>query len=139
MKVGDMKVGDMKVGARAAIARTYSAADLAAFAALCGHDGPLDAVPEPLLAALFSYLLGVKLPGPGTNYLKQELAFHAPAPLGEALTATVAITRLRPEKHLCDLATSLSGADGRILASGRALVLVKDVAPRFGAGPIEAA
>jgi acyl dehydratase len=90
-------------------------------------------VPEPLLAALFSYLLGVKLPGPGTNYLKQELAFAGAAPVGETLTATVTITRLRPEKHLCDLSTTLTAADGRTLASGRALVLVKDVA-----GPIEA-
>jgi acyl dehydratase len=123
----------MKVGDSATIARTYATADLAAFAALCGHSGALAAVPEPLLAALFSYLLGVELPGRGANYLKQELAFHAPAPLGERLTATVAITRLRPEKHLCDLATTLTGADGRILAAGRALVLVKDVAK-----PIEA-
>ena len=123
----------MKVGDSASVVRTYAPADLAAFAALCGHDGPLDAVPEPLLAALFSYLLGVTLPGPGTNYLKQELTFAAPAPLGEALTATVAITRLRPEKHLCDLATTVTGADGRTLVTGRALVLVKDVAK-----PIEA-
>jgi acyl dehydratase len=117
----------MKVGDSAAIARTYTAADLADFAALCGHTAPLAAVPEPLLAALFSYLLGVRLPGPGTNYLKQELTFHAAAPLGQALTATVTITRLRPEKHLCDLATGLTDAAGRTLVSGRALVLVKDV------------
>jgi len=123
----------MKVGDAASVVRTYAPADLAAFAALCGHDGPLDAVPEPLLAALFSYLLGVTLPGPGTNYLKQELTFLAPAPLGEVLTATVAITRLRPEKHLCDLATTVTSADGRTLVTGRALVLVKDVAK-----PIEA-
>jgi 3-hydroxybutyryl-CoA dehydratase len=123
----------MKVGDTASVVRTYTPADLAAFAALCGDDGPLDAVPEPLLAALFSYLLGVTLPGPGTNYLKQELTFAAPAPLGEVLTATVAITRLRPEKHLCDLATTVTAADGRTLVTGRALVLVKDVAK-----PIEA-
>lgn len=123
----------MKVGDSAAAARTYSPADLAAFAALCRHDVPLESVPEPLLAALFSYLLGVVLPGPGTNYLKQELSFLAPAPLGEQLTATVTITRLRPEKHLCDLATTLTGADDRVLATGRALVLVKDVAKPIGA------
>ena len=118
----------MKVGDSAAVARTYTSADLADFATLCGHAGALATVPEPLLAALLSYLLGVELPGRGTNYLKQEIAFHTPAPLGEPLTATVTITRLRPEKHLCDLATTLTGADGRTLASGRALVLVKDVA-----------
>ncbi len=124
----------MKVGDRAAVTRAYSRADIAHFAALASVPADtIGAVPEPLLGALFSYLLGVKLPGPGTNYLKQELRFHAPAPLGETLTATVAITRLRADKHLCDLATSITTADGATVASGRALVLVKDVAR-----PIEA-
>ncbi|MBL8838223.1 MAG: phosphate acetyltransferase [Alphaproteobacteria bacterium] len=124
----------MRVGDSAAVTRTYSRADIARFAALAGVAADtIDAVPEPLLGALFSYLLGVELPGPGTNYLKQELRFHAPAPLGEALTATVAITRLRPDKNLCDLATSVTTSAGAIVASGRALVLVKDVAR-----PIEA-
>jgi acyl dehydratase len=84
-------------------------------------------VPEPLIGALFSYLLGVELPGFGTNYLKQELEFVTPAPLGTELVARVEITRLRPEKHLVDLATTCETADGVTIARGRALVLVKDV------------
>jgi len=42
-------------------------------------------------------------------------------------TATVEITRLRPEKHLADLATTCTTADGAVICRGRALVLVKDV------------
>lgn len=118
----------MKTGDSASITRRYGRADIDAFHTLSGtRPETIHAVPEPLLAALFSYLLGVELPGSGTNYLKQELAFAAPVPLDEKVTATVAITRLRPDKHLCDLATTLTGADGRLLATGRALVLVKDV------------
>lgn len=120
---------DLKVGAAASVTRTYSRADIDAFAALAGvAPGAQRSVPEPLVGALFSYLLGVKLPGRGTNYLKQEIAFAGAVPAGEALTATVTATRLRPDKHLCDLATELTSADGRRLATGRALVLVKDVA-----------
>ncbi len=89
-------------------------------------------MPEPLIAALFSYLLGVKLPGFGTNYLKQELEFLAPAPLGAELVASVEITRLRPEKDLVDLATICTTADGEPIAKGRALVLVKDVGKDVG-------
>lgn len=118
----------MRVGDRASVTRAYSRADLLAFATLAGLDGDrIAAVPEPLVGALFSYLLGVRVPGRGTNYLKQEIAFPDPIPLGEPLTATVTVTRLRPDKHLCDLSTVLTGADGRTLATGRALVLVKDV------------
>lgn len=118
----------MKLGDTATVSRVYTPEDIAAFAKLAGTSAAPRTVPEPLLAALFSYLLGVELPGSGTNYLKQELRFLEPAPLGEPLTATVTITRLRPDKHLCDLATTLTSAAGRILATGRALVLVKDVA-----------
>lgn len=116
----------MRLGDFAETVRSYSDADMETFAALSG--GPLpDHVPEPLIAALFSYLLGVDLPGFGTNYLKQSLTFHAPAPLGQPLTARVEITRLRPEKDLVDLATTCRAADGSLICEGRALVLARDV------------
>lgn len=119
----------MRVGQVADVTRSYSAADLADFAALAGAGGGGEnRVPEPLIAALFSYLLGVKLPGAGTNYLKQELAFPAPAPLDTLLTARVEITRLRPEKHLVDLWATCRLPDGTVVCEGRALVKAKDVA-----------
>ncbi|MCA0320820.1 MAG: phosphate acetyltransferase [Proteobacteria bacterium] len=118
----------MKVGDSASLTRRYTSEDIAAFASLAGvAPETIRDVPEPLIGALFSYLLGVELPGSGTNYLKQELTFAVPVPLDASVTANVAITRLRPDKHLCDLATTLTDADGRTLATGRALVLVKDV------------
>ena len=117
----------MMVGDRAASERRFTAEDLRGFAALTGGVGEPDVVPEPLLAALISFLLGVRLPGPGTNYLKQELHFLRPAPLVETFTAEVLVTRLRPEKHLCDLATRVCGSNGAVYAEGRALVLIKDV------------
>ena len=116
----------MKPGDFAETTRSYAPADMADFAALAGGALP-DHVPEPLIAALFSYLLGVDLPGFGTNYLKQSLTFHAPAPLGQPLTARVEITRLRPEKDLVDLATTCRLADGTLICDGRALVLARDV------------
>lgn len=115
----------MEIGQSAQTCRTYLAADLAEYDALTAGRSP-DAVPEPLLAALFSYLLGVKLPGPGTNYLKQELAFPAPAPLGAEITASVAVTRLRPEKRIVDLWAEARLADGTVVAEGRSLVKYAD-------------
>lgn len=116
----------MQVGQAVETTRIYTQADLADFAVLAGGAAG-DHVPEPLIGALFSYLLGVHLPGFGTNYLKQELDFRAPAPLGQALTARVEITRLRPEKHLVDLRTTVTDAAGTLLCDGRALVLARDV------------
>jgi acyl dehydratase len=113
----------MRIGDSAKVERTFRAADAAEFAQLAGAGAATsDRVPEPLIAALFSYLLGVELPGPGTNYLKQEMAFLAEARWGETLTASVEVTRLRPEKRLVNLAT-LCRQNDTVICRGRALVL----------------
>ena len=117
----------MKVGDRVEVSRTFSALDQRDYVELSGHAVSGDCVPEPLIGALFSYLLGVKLPGMGTMYLKQESKFLRNAMLGECLTAEVEITGLRPEKKLADLSTICRCADGERIASGRALVYIADV------------
>lgn len=118
----------LEVGARAEVKRSYTEDDMRGFAQLAGNGAEVPvSVPGPLIGGLFSYLLGVELPGRGTNYLKQSLEFLAPAPVGEALTASVTITRLRPEKHLVDLETVCEAEDGTRICQGRALVYVEDV------------
>jgi 3-hydroxybutyryl-CoA dehydratase len=111
---------------RAEARRAFGAAELAAYADLTGDSRAGVGVPEPMIGALFSYLLGVRIPGPGTNYLRQRLTFHAPALPGEELTARVEVTRVRPDKALVNLATTCTGRDGRLIAEGEALVLVAD-------------
>ena len=116
----------MRVGDAVEITRVFAPEDLEACARLTGVAAGRS-VPEPLIAALFSYLLGVKLPGPGTNYLKQEMRFAAPAPVGVPLTARVEVTRLRPEKHLVDLWAQCTSQDGTLICEGRSLVRARDV------------
>lgn len=116
----------MKVGDSAQVTRTFSLEDLRDYTRLSGHSVAGGQVPEPMIGGLFSYLLGVKLPGLGTHYLKQETRYESAAAIGEALTARVEITRLRPDKQLVDLATTCRLADGSLAASGRALVFVGD-------------
>lgn len=111
------------VGRRAQLVRVFTAADVESYGELCGDRRAGEHVPEPLVAALFSRLLGVDLPGPGTNYLKQELEFLGRGEVGDELTATAEVTRVRPGKRLVDLRTSCVASDGRLLCRGRALVL----------------
>lgn len=59
-------------------------------------------------------------------YLKQETQFLHTVLIGEALTARVEITRLRPDKQLVDLSTTCRDSTGRIITTGRALVYVGD-------------
>ena len=116
----------MKVGDCAEVSRIFSTQDLLDYTELSGHQVLHERVPEPLIGALFSYLLGVRLPGMGTMYLKQETQSLHDAKIGESLTARVELTRLRPEKHLADLSTTCRGADGQLIANGRALVYLGD-------------
>ncbi|MEA1941231.1 MAG: phosphate acetyltransferase [Pseudomonadota bacterium] len=122
----------LREGRFAETRRTFTRADVDALTRLAGAPDSGDAVPEALINGMFSYLLGVDLPGQGTNYLKQETEFLADAPLNTPLTARVEITRLRPDKHLVDLATTCRTENGTLVAQGRALVLARDVAGAFG-------
>ncbi|MCH7895101.1 MAG: phosphate acetyltransferase [Proteobacteria bacterium] len=117
----------LQVGQTAKTSRTFRATDIAGYVALGGQTTFNREVPEPLIGAMFSYLLGVKLPGMGTNYLKQESEFKSPAYIDQTLVACVEITRLRPEKHLVDLRTNCYNDGGDLICTGRALVYVEDV------------
>ncbi len=117
----------IELGQSAELERVYPREQAADFAALAGLDEVPSSVPEPLIGGLFSYLLGVKLPGFGTNYLKQEMRFLGAAAFDTPLIARVTVTRLRPEKHLVDLETVCETRDGTRVCEGRALVYVEDV------------
>ncbi len=128
IETGGTAFKGLAVGQQAAARRTFTAQDLIEFAELAGAATfPQGTVPGGLLGGLFSYLLGTRLPGRGTNYLKQRLLFPAPARPGEELTVSVEIIRLRPEKELVNLSTVCTNPAGSVVCRGEALVLAKDV------------
>jgi acyl dehydratase len=144
---GDAQLYGLRPGMAASAERALSLADLDEYGDLTGDRNPIfrddgaarergfarRIVPGPLLAGMFSDLLGTKLPGRGTGWMKQSLRFPAPAYPGERLCATVAITRLRADKELVNLATQVRGEDGRVVCDGEALVLVRNLERKGGA------
>eukprot|EP01013_Petalomonas_cantuscygni_P001787 TRINITY_DN1181_c0_g3_i1.p1 TRINITY_DN1181_c0_g3~~TRINITY_DN1181_c0_g3_i1.p1 ORF type:complete len:236 (+),score=18.82 TRINITY_DN1181_c0_g3_i1:376-1083(+) len=129
------------VGMSASIHRTFSAEDVRAFVALCGDTNPIHAdrqaavhagfsdvvVPGALLCSLFSTLLGVHIPGPGSVYASQASKFRHPVLVGQPVTATVEVTRLvarrrrpagtpSPETGLAS--GSSSDANAKVLLAG---------------------
>ncbi len=137
---GERSLKWLALGQAAGITRTFSEADLQEYRDLSGdtnpafsdavyaqaHGWPAPQVPGGLLGGLFSFLLGTRLPGRGTNWLKQRLAFPAPCYAGHEVTARVEIVRLRPEKDLVNLRAVCTAA-GRVVCEGESLVLVKDL------------
>jgi 3-hydroxybutyryl-CoA dehydratase len=76
-------------------------------------------------ASLISAVLGSDFPGPGTVYLRQDLAFRAPVFVGAAVTARVEVTNVHPSKPVVTLATTCV-SEGRVVVDGTAVVLVAD-------------
>lgn len=145
-EAGDAELYGLRPGMSASATRTFGAADLDEYGDLSGDRNPIfrgdvearargfsgRIVPWPLLAGMFSDLLGTRLPGRGTGWMKQQLRYPTAAYPGEALTATVAITRLRAEKELVNLATRVATADGCVVCDGEALVLVRNLEVKSG-------
>lgn len=118
----------LRLGQSASITRTFTAGDVAEYTALTGDTNvEPGTVPGPLLDGMISDLYGTKLPGRGANWLKQRYSFPAAARVGEAITATVEVIRLRLEKDLVNLRTTIVGPDGTVVSRGEGLVLVADL------------
>ena len=79
------------------------------------------------ISGMISDLLGTKVPGWGTNWLKQRFDFLKPAYPNATITANVEIVRLRPEKDLVNLRTTCVDPVGELILDGEALVWVSDL------------
>lgn len=110
-------------GQSASLERRFSDKDIYDWTQLCQLNEDWQGVPEPLIAGLFSCLLGEELPGNGTIYLEQDMTFHNTANADESLRATVTVSRLRRKGTLVNLVTQCTGRDNRLICDGEALVL----------------
>lgn len=130
----------LTVGQKATARRVFTADDLAQYLSLTGDTNPLYAdpkaparanlagppIPGMLLGGMISCLLGVELPGRGTNWMKQRYDLVGMAYVGDTVEATVEVIRLRPDKNLVNLRTTLT-ANGRLVVEGEALVMAREM------------
>ncbi len=126
----------LKIGQKAESSKQITSADLSLFAAVTGdfnpvHFDPLYAagtrfkerVAHGMIAAgMISGVIGMKLPGPGTIYLKQTLNFLAPVRIDDVVTARVEVIELL-EKNRVRLKTQCVKQDGVTILDGEALVI----------------
>jgi phosphotransacetylase/acyl dehydratase len=129
---------DLEPGMEASTTRLVRADDLYVFAHSSGNvnpmhlpreDGDGDGRPEAVapsawVAALISGVLGNQLPGPGTLYLSQDVAFPGRAHAGETLTVTVRVAEKGPEGEVL-LSARVEGPNGPV-CTGTVRVLAPD-------------
>lgn len=118
----------LTVGQSASSTRTFTADEIQTYSTLTGDTSyEAGCIPGPMLGGMVSDLLGTKVPGRGTMWLKQHYEFPAAAYVGESITATVEISRFRPEKDLVYLNVQCVNPNGQIVCKGETLVFVADL------------
>ena len=131
-------ISNLKVGDRASLSKAFTEEDVIQFANISTDTNPIHLdesfaadtvfghriVHGMLIASLFSALVGVKLPGEGTIYLGQSLSFKAPVSIGEQVTASVEIVKIREDKPIVTLRTLCIKSEGQIVIDGEAVVKV---------------
>lgn len=129
---------DFQIGQKATLSKTITEADIVSFAGISGDFNPVHVDAEYakttrfggriahglLTASLISGVLGTRLPGPGSIYLSQQLKFLIPVAIGDTVTATVEVTRVREDKPIITLLTTCHNQRGEKVVDGEAVMFV---------------
>lgn len=127
-------ISQLSVGMQASFTKQVTDADIVKFAEVSGDTNPVHLDDEfakttrfggriahgMLSAGHISAVLANQLPGPGTIYLGQTLAFKAPVKPGDTVVTTVEVKTI--EKRRVTLATICRVGD-TVVIEGEALVM----------------
>ncbi|MFP4305954.1 MAG: MaoC family dehydratase [Desulfococcaceae bacterium] len=130
-------IAEIKVGDFAEFSKTVSETDVYLYAGISGDFNPAHVNAEDaaqgmfkrriahgmLTAGFISTILGTQLPGPGTIYMKQSLAFLAPVFFGDTITARAEVVETIPEKNRVRLKTTCANQKGKTVLDGEAVVM----------------
>ena len=130
----------MQIGFKGTLTKTVSAQDIADFARVSGDSQPLHLdstygeatrfkariAHGTILIGLISGVLGTKLVGSDKTvvFLGLSLRFVKPTYIGDTVTATCEITKIRQDKPIITLACSCANQTGEVLIEGEATVLI---------------
>lgn len=79
-----------------------------------------------LSGALISAVLGNEFKERKIVYLSQTMKFTAPAYIGDTITATAIVTRVRDDKPIVTLETVCTNQNGKTTVKGEAAVMILD-------------
>ena len=130
------KISELEIGQKEFAQKTISETDIYLYAGITGDLKPAHINEEyakntffkgriahgMLTAGLISAVVGMRLPGPGTIYLAQELKFTAPVRIGDTIKAEGEVIELIPEKNIAVIKTTCTNQDGTVVLTGTATV-----------------
>ncbi len=135
-EIGTIYIEDMEVGLSRSITKIIGDKEIEMFAEVSEDRNPVHLDDEyakgtmfkgriahgMLSAALFSAIIGERLPGHGTIYLGQNLRFTAPVKPGDEVTATITVSDINVAKGRVSL-DCIAAAGDTVVIKGDALVL----------------
>ena len=72
-------------------------------------------------SAILNAVVAEDLPGPGTVFLQTNWSFKAPVRPGDSITGEVKITKVRDDKPITEIETSVFTQDGTQVLAGTAV------------------
>ena len=135
--------GAPKVGQRAELTREVSKQDIEMFTAISGDRNPLHydeerakatkfggiIVQGGVTSAILNAVVAEKLPGPGTVFLHVDWSFKAPVRPGDKITGAVEVIKVRTDKPMTELKTTVRRVDGTVVLEGEALCYTMPLPP----------
>jgi 3-hydroxybutyryl-CoA dehydratase len=129
-------IDELSVGDSAQFSKTVTETDIYLFAGITGDFNPAHVdeeysrktyfgtrIAHGLLSAGFiSTVLGTRLPGPGSVYLRQELTFLGAVKIGDTITARAEVTEIDAVKGRVKLLTTCDNQEGQRVLTGEAVV-----------------
>ncbi len=129
-------IDELKIGDTAEFSKTVSESDIYQFAGITGDFNPAHIneayakktffktrIAHGILSAGFiSTVIGTKLPGTGSIYIKQTLNFLAPVRIGDTITACAEVIEIIAKKKRVRLRTTCINQEGTQVLDGEAVV-----------------
>ena len=126
----------LRIGDVASRTRTVTVRDIELFTELTGDRNPVHydsqlarrsrfggiVVQGGVTSGLLNAVVAEDLPGPGSVFLHVDWRFLAPVRPGDVLTAEVRVLRVRADKPVTTLATTVRTGDGVLVVDGTAVV-----------------
>ena len=127
--------GKPAVGQKAELTRQVRQRDIELFTAISGDRNPLHYQEElarltkfggiivqgGVTSAILNAVVAEKLPGPGTVFLHVNWNFTAPVRPGDTITGSVEVLKVRTDKPITELKTTVTLKDGTVALEGEAL------------------
>jgi len=127
--------GPPQVGQTANRSREVSAKDIELFTTISGDRNPLHydeaaakatpfggiIVQGGITTAILNAVVAEDLPGPGSVFLQVNWSFKAPVRPGDTITGAVEVTKVRTDKPITELKTTVTRQDGVVALEGTAV------------------